>query len=308
MKTVTEYWFTIEPYVYIRVVNQCTLLYNTLDGATIESDSTEVIELLRETLQKENCGVVLLTNERDKQKDINNFIRELREKYMGDIINVTLSNGKPVQMLPYFNYFSDSQELYKRHNFTPLKNILENLSEVSVHIDDKTEIHQLIQFLQSLPERLTFNLIGNIVDIANYKDFLYYLDQHPAPKNMVCSYQNVISLQPDFENNFSYRILVRFPIDLQQWNRSREILLNQTLPVEYIFDVLSEEDCRQVEQFVEQFRIEKYELHPVYTCDNIGFFEKNVFLTKEDLLSSVLSIKDIFSHQAMNILNVRNYP
>jgi pseudo-rSAM protein len=300
MKTAVDYWFTIEPYVFVGITEKCVLLYNTLDGVTIESDKAEVIELLREMLQTENCGVVLLTNERYKQKEVNGFIRELREKYMGDIIDVSLSKGKPVQLLPYFN-FPDKQEIYKKHNFSPLKNVLENLSEISIHIDSTTNITKLIPFLQSIPGSPTFNIIGNIKEVPNNSEILSFFNQHPSPKNILCSYKNVVALQPAFENNFSYRISVRFPIDMDEWNQSRQVLLNQTLPVETIFDVTSDDDCLQAEQLIEQCKIEKYRLNPVYTGNNIRFFEENVFLSKEDILSTPMTIKDFFTRQAMNI-------
>jgi len=300
MQTSIEYWFAIEPYVFVGIANQCVLLYNTLDGATIESDKIEVIELLQETLKEENCGVVLLTNERYKQKNINGFIRELRYNYMGDVIDVTLSKGKPVQLLPYFN-FPDKHEIYKKHNFSSLKNVLEKLSEINIYIDTTTNLTKLIPFLLSIPGSPTFNIIGNIESVENYLELLSFFDRHPSPKNIVCSYKDLIALQPDFENNFSYRVSINFPIDEQSWNRSREILLNQTLPIETIFDVSSNEDCQQVERFVKQFKIEKYRINPVYTGDNIRFFEENVFLTKEDILSTPMTIKDFFSRQAMNI-------
>jgi pseudo-rSAM protein len=293
IKTAIDYWFTIEPYVFIGRTNKCVLLYNTLDKVTIESDKEEVIELLQEMLQEENCGIVLLTNERYTQKNINAFICELREKYMGDIIDISLSKGKPVQLLPYFN-FPDKYEIYKKHNFSALKNVLENLSEINIHLDSTTNLSKLIPILQSIPGSPTFNIIGNINDVINYTEVLSFFDQHPSPKNMLCSYRNVIALQPAFDNNFSYRILVHFPIDMQQWNHSRKLLFNQTLPVEYVFDVFTDEECLQADQLVEQYQIEKYRLNPVYTGDNIRFFEENVFLTKEDILSTSMTIKDFF--------------
>ena len=64
MNNTANYWFTIEPYVYVNIVDKYALLYNTLDGTTIESKKTAVITLLNEMLQEENCGVVLL---KDKQ-------------------------------------------------------------------------------------------------------------------------------------------------------------------------------------------------------------------------------------------------
>lgn len=300
MRTTIDFWFTIEPYVFVSITDQCVLLYNTLDGVTLESNKIEVIELLRETLQQENCGVVLLTNERYKQKNICDFIRKLRYNYMGDIIDVVLSKGKPVQLLPYYN-FSNKQEIYRRQNFSPLQDVLEYLSEISIHVDATTNITKLIPFLQSIPGNPTFNIIGDIESVENYHELLSYFDQYPALKNITCSYQNVIVLQPDFDNNFSYQISVLFPIDLQQWENARQILLNQTLLVEYVFYVTSNEDILQAELIIDNHSIEKYRINPVYTSDNIRFFEENVFLNKEDILSTSMTIKDFFSRQAINI-------
>ena len=298
-KTETDYWFTIEPYVFFGLTNQCALLYNTLDGVIIESNKVEVIELLMETLQKENCGVVLLTNERFQNKNVNTFIRELRKKYMGDVIDVALSKSKPVQLLPFFN-FPDKQEIYKRHNFSSFKNVLEYLSEICIHVDHTTNMTDLIAFLQSIQGKPTYNIIG---DMTNYKELISFLNQQPSPKNIFCSYTKVIALQPVFENNFSYNISVNFPMNMQQWHHSRQILLNQTLPVEYVFDVSSVDDCQQAEQLVDQFQIEIFKMNPVYTRDNNKFFEENVYLNKEDILTSSLSIKDFFARQVMNMFD-----
>ena len=114
-------------------------------------------------------------------------------------------------------------------------------------------------------------------------------------------YTNVIAIQPAFENNFAYRIAFNFPVDFQQWNNAVQLLRNQTVPFEYVFNVSSMDDCQQSEQLIEQFQIKKYQIKPVYTGDNIGFFEENVFLAKEDILSTPITIKDIFANQAVNL-------
>ena len=47
-----DYWFTIEPYVFINIANNCALLYNTYDGKILISKKAKVIELLNTFLQK----------------------------------------------------------------------------------------------------------------------------------------------------------------------------------------------------------------------------------------------------------------
>lgn len=300
MKNVLDYWFVIEPYVFIDIKNEHVLLYNTLDGATIEVTQEKIIGLLREMLREENCGVILLTHEQYQQREITCFIHELREKFMGDIIDISLSNGKPVQVLPFYNY-SKEQNLYKKNNFTPYKSELEKLFEVSLHIDAVTDISMLVNFLETLPKNLTLNIVGNIEEVPGYDKLLSFLNHYPAPKNILCSYKNVIKLQPVFENNFSYQISVTFPIDMERWIYALNVLRSQTLPIEFVFDVSSENDVQRAESFVKQYQIDRYKLKPNFTGNNTHFFENEVFLSKEDILSSPITMKDLFVHQAVNL-------
>ena len=301
-KETTNYWFKIEPYVHISIVNSNVLLYNTFDGSFIESKDIEIVKLLKETLLKENCGVVLLTAERYNLDNIRKFIMELRPKYMGDIIDIELSKSKPVQIMP-FTSLVNTQELFKKQNFPTGKKILEYLSEISIYVDYNTNIMDLNSFLKSLPNISTVNIIGNLKDVANYKELLLVLDQFPSLKKITCNYSNVISLQPEFVNNFSYSILINYPIDISKWNYSRRLLLNQSIPFECIFEVTSMDNYSQINKFIEEFGIEKHQLKPVYTGDNIDFFKENVFLTKDDILSTPLSISDFFINQSMNIFD-----
>lgn len=301
-KETTNYWFKIEPYVHISIVNSNVLLYNTFDGSFIESKDIEIVKLLKETLLKENCGVVLLTAERYNLDNIRKFIMELRAKYMGDIIDIELSKSKPVQIMP-FTSLVNTQELFKKQNFPTGKKILEYLSEISIYVDYNTNIMDLNSFLKSLPNISTVNIIGNLKDVANYKELLLVLDQFPSLKKITCNYSNVISLQPEFVNNFSYSILINYPIDISKWNYSRRLLLNQSIPFECIFEVTSMDNYSQINKFIEGFGIEKHQLKPVYTGDNIDFFKENVFLTKDDILSTPLSISDFFINQSMNIFD-----
>jgi hypothetical protein len=301
-KETTNYWFKIEPYVHISIVNSNVLLYNTFDGSFIESKDIEIVKLLKETLLKENCGVVLLTAERYNLDNIRKFIMELRAKYMGDIIDIELSKSKPVQIMP-FTSLVNTQELFKKQNFPTGKKILEYLSEISIYVDYNTNIMDLNSFLKSLPNISTVNIIGNLKDVANYKELLLVLDQFPSLKKITCNYSNVISLQPEFVNNFSYSILINYPIDISKWNYSRRLLLNQSIPFECIFEVTSIDNYSQINKFIEEFGIEKHQLKPVYTGDNIDFFKENVFLTKDDILSTPLSISDFFINQSMNIFD-----
>lgn len=302
-KTTTDYWFFIEPYVFIGLTNQNALLYNTLDGVIVESNKRKIIDLLHTVVKKDNYGVSFLKEELLLDIEIKAFIEELREKYMGDIIPTNLSKGKPIQLLPYFNFAgTDKKKNYIQHSFSSNNNMLKNLFEISVYLDIETNIIKLISFLSSIPQIPVFNIIWrNEVDTTKNDIILSYLNQLPSVKKIVCSYKHLTPLHLDLNNNFSYKIVVDFPINEQQWNSLSRILHNITFPVEYIFKVSSNEECQYVDLLIEKFNIEKYQIIPVYTGNNLRFFEENVFLTKEDILSTMMTIQDFFSRQVVNL-------
>lgn len=175
--SIIGWWFTIEPYVYIGLTSECVLLYNTLDGEYIESNKVEIIQLLKKLLERNNQGVVYLTNEDIQNRIVESFVDEVREKYMGDIIDIALSNEKPVQILPLFNFLDNEKlEVYKRHNFSVSRNLLENLFEITIHVNNETDICAFLNFLKSVPSKIIFNIYGKLNDVVNNERLLSFLD------------------------------------------------------------------------------------------------------------------------------------
>ena len=295
-----DYWFTIEPYVFINIANNCALLYNTYDGKILISKKAKVIELLNTFLQKKDCGVILLKRDLYHNSDIFDFITDLTNKYMGDIIDISFSKGKPIQILPYYN-LNYKNELYKIHNFSPYKSILEKLSEISIYIDQTSKAVDLVSFLQTLPENVIINIISNNNEIDDNQYFSSFLEKHNSSINIVCSYSNITLLNLSNTDNLYYKITVNFPINTKEWDNSIQILSNKNFSFEYILNISSLEDYEMAERLIDQFQIKKYIFKPIYTGGNIDFFKEYVFLTEDDILSTTMSIKDFFANQSINI-------
>ena len=302
MNTDKKFWFTIEPYVYVGLTDNNTLLYNTLDREFIESDKTEIINLLKDTFLKENNGVLQLSNDRYNNKNIKDFIIDLKAKFMGDIIDSSFSKVKPIQILPYFNISdSNNADMYKLQNFTTERGHIDKLSEISIYMDKTTNAYGLISALESVPAKTAFNLIGDIFSVNDYDVILSFLNNRNAPKNIICSYIDTYHLGSIYENNFSYTILVDLPINSKAWNKSIQISQKHTLSFEYIFHITSENDYELIEQIIEDNNIKNYSLEPLYTGENIAFLKDNVFLKREDILAEDISVKSIFINQMINI-------
>lgn len=179
MERTNDYWFMIEPYVHINIANGYMLLYNTLDKETIISNNEKVINLLEELLQDENCGVTILKNEQYRQNDIHSFITNLREKYMGDIIDISLSKGKPIQILPHTNFCNKRNEKY---NFIKNANLLHFLNEIIIHLDHILDQDKLIDYLQSMPDNITYSISGDLKHIAKFDKLVDFLNQYNSSK------------------------------------------------------------------------------------------------------------------------------
>ena len=67
-----------------------------------------------------------------------------------------------------------------------------------------------------------------------------------------------------------------------------------------MFYLTSHEDYQQAEERIDQEKIERYFLKPVYTGSNMYFLKEQVFLKKEDILSTSMTLKDFFMNQAVN--------
>ena len=293
------YWFFIDPYVFISVTDNAVLLYNTLDGAIIESKQEEIIHIMKELVLVENSGIIFLSNERYQNLNIKEFISELRSKYMGDIIDLSLSNKKPVQLLPYYNY-PDKIEIYKRHNFSSRKNVLKNLSEVKIYLKENMDVDRLILFLNSLPSELVYSIVGTLKDKEHFK-LLSYLDERNSLKVFFLNDKELLHIVDHITGNVLIKVLLNSSIETCWIKEVEQKCRSLSLEIEYIFNISSDEEYFQVEELIEKFKINKYRLHPVYTGNNMDFFERNVFLSKEDILSTSMSIKDFFSRQAINI-------
>ena len=284
----------IEPYVHINIANGYMLLYNTLDKETIISNNEKVINLLEELLQDENCGVTILKNEQYRQNDIHSFITNLREKYMGDIIDISLSKGKPIQILPHTNFCNKRNEKY---NFIKNANLLHFLNEIIIHLDHILDQDKLIDYLQSMPDNITYSISGDLKHIAKFDKLVDFLNQYNSSKKIICNYINFAIPASVCKNIFLYKIHIHFPIDIKQLIITTQSLKDQNNLFELIFDIASLDDYLKAWEIIEEYQIDKYQFNPIYTGYNIDFFKENVFLKKSDILSTSMSIKDFFIKQ-----------
>jgi pseudo-rSAM protein len=298
-----EYWFTIEPYVYTTFAGNSALLYNTLDGVAIEISDSELIDLTRQVYEKENNGMALLKGEQLKNPQILSFITNLRDKFMGDIVDTSLSSGKPIQLTPLLNIQSEVSRLKKSPDNSVGKNLMKYLREVVLDFTDSDSIptNAFIRFVSQIAGVVKIQLI-DIWNFSKAEELLLVLSDFRPHKEIITSYRKITEekLNQIPKGNFSLKTVVDFPFDNQQWEKSEKWVLNKNIPVKFEFAVSSEQDYEVAEQIIEKYKLENCQIHPVFTGNNLSFFEENIYLSQEDILATPLSMREIFANQALS--------
>jgi pseudo-rSAM protein len=303
-----KYWFTIEPYVYAIFTDSSVLLYNTLDGNTIKTNKKAILKLLSEIYLDNNCGVVMVNQEQVDQSEINAFIQELRKKYMGDIIDVSLSSQKPVQMLPKLSLYESHKNMDEEATYYGIKPSY--LMDVNICIIDNNEEIKLPVFERILEQTSDYILSilqlsgANLWNHSSFKDIVKLIEKS-SKKVVFCSNYKEIKDEKYLlflfnSKKLNLKIVVDFPFDICKFNLLIDFFKDKIDTFEFIFQIKSIEDYQQTEEIVMNKQIKNYTFAPLYTQDNLNFFQQSVYLDEESILSTVVPMREIFMHQTLN--------
>ena len=292
-----KFWLIMEPYVYANMARDRILLYNTLDGNRIESSQPIVAKLLRKLFRENNVGVIEINDIQLKESSVRYFVEELRDKYMGDLIEASLLDKKPVQMLPYINFPIWSRE---KCNFNFLENWLQALKEITIHVDSKTDILLLISYLKTIPDNVSIVIIDSLDNEFSRNSLFDFLNQNFKSNTLVRSYSNLFLLSKDYSCNFSYQVMIDFPVNKSRFKEGFDSLKSWSGIVNYIFNIRSDSEYFEAEELINTHNISTFQIVPVYTGSNLEFFKKNVFLTHDDIFSELISMKTLFRRRTLN--------
>ena len=246
-----SYWFVLEPYVHIKMKKDNLLLYNTLNGKAIESKNQESINrLVKRLISKKNLLVTKLTNKDLENSEIAEFVENIRENFMGDLLDSAWSEKKPVQMPPILNIQKDVQKLKKNAPQLIGENVMNYLSEISLFINGtcsqecsmckqayrqfmwctktqtsqhhELDLHSITTFLHGITRRRLskLNIIGgDIFKYSQFSDLVLMLNKIPIRKAYWIHYLNLIPTECiDVIHNTSaeWNILVTITVNLSR--------------------------------------------------------------------------------------------
>jgi pseudo-rSAM protein len=320
--TSKNYWFTIEPYVYSQIKMNEVILLNTLNGYLVRSKNEKINELVKEAQTKKNLSVCFMNGQELDDYEFLEIIKELRENFMIDIIDTTLSNGKPIQFVSKSNLVSDdiphSQELQTVHR----DNVLSYLNEVTIvinstnkfsgllglhHFDKrKSEKIDVLDFskIKKLCNKVLKTSIGKIrivgLDISSYPNII----------NLISFFSKIdISVEFEFYGlNIDYEIISlcvnrSIVVLTRELNESIEVI-KQKIPSykqeKYRFVVETKTQLEELDVFISLNEITNYEVVPFFNGKNYDFFEEYVFMDETDICSISQDLKSIHARRLLN--------
>ncbi len=321
-----SYWFYLEPYVYVSIKNNSIFLYNTLDGQYLNSAESVVYNTIHQ-LKETTEGVVKLNEEHLNNEILFTFIQQIRNYFMGDLIEVSLSQGKPIQFTPMLNIQTDIKRMQASQERSVGEDIMLNLNEIIFFIDNPSsfpnkyypsnipfewEEPTSIQFryiesvISQIPHSIAESLFLSVVikdfaELQNKGTLINILNKPNIKKKLHLHYRNEISNLIFDINELSLTLNVDFPFDKQKFEKANSQLKIKTEKLNINFFITSSQDMDEAEKIIAEYGIQEYTLTPFYTTLNQNFFKENVFLEKEDLLTEPVSMKNIFLHQSLNI-------
>jgi len=318
-------WLCIEPYVQITFRKNRVLFYNTLNNKIlIYDDVSSRLRVSRSLSKQANGYVIKLTQKELKSPGIRSFVRDLRKNFMGDLIESSWSDVKPVNILPY-------PVIREPKPGTPFK-MEEVLFEATLHLSYcntgickkyqaaynqfvfpvfkyvKTKKLNWDFVKQILSEtgshnNLTLNILG-----AGIQDYLKF--------NELCSLLGIRDHRkryyffPDFElkewkSNWKNTIFIFLltppfnPSAIQQIQK--DILhLNEQIAVEWDFIVQDPQELEEAGKVALELGLKDFFYRPFYNGLNKTFFLEYIFITEEDILQSHPDQRQIFARKLIN--------
>lgn len=332
------FWFHLDPYVHVASIKSSCLLYNPLNGRhIIYWRNAKIAGLMHRVLSKNNMGVIKLSAADLADESLGEFIRKVKEYYMGDLIDAAYSLGKPVQMRHFPKINKDFDKIRREKRDSGGEDTLKYLFEISFYINTECTVNcthcqeyckqfpccaRLQKRSKEIPLEEIIALLkqtknsglsrvnilgGNIFAYSSWQPLLSSLQEETLHKTFYCNYHHLKILQTEMDpadfNNATLRILVTPPY-------AKEALiscLNKTKPLrkqtEYQFIVASEAELKQAEQLSDDLKISSVTLKPYANESTLDFFRENVFLDIEDIIGASVGSTEIYANLILNRLH-----
>lgn len=322
-----KYWFFLESHIYVSVKPNAMLLYDTHTGRDLYVESMIAIQLVNKIYEDENLGSIELASSDLADSETHDFVNKVVMKGMGELLNQHTHPIKPVILLPILSLNLDVEKFKDKENVDLFlaRDISKYLLDVNVVLNNLCQQqcrhcpNYCKQFFccstkgspESLPQDSLINLLRQISyfpvrtinvtggDIYRYQNLEVFSTSNGEARKVLNFYVHYLNYQENpYIDNQNIHLIINSPVN--QGKLHEIYSLTKEKDVRYHLVVENEEQYDELELAMVSLGIEDYEVHPYYNGHNIQFFEENVYLSKEDIVATPISMREIFRNQKLN--------
>ena len=273
--------------------------------------------LIAGLLELENMYCIELDQSDVDDDLLSSFIKQVVDAGFGDLKPVIAGELKPISMVPVLKMQGALNTRRIDHYIKHNDNMMGYLHEVEVCLNKSIvngeslksiSYSDLLNFIESINIYKNWNKITisgeDIFLYPQFEAFNKILDEYSIQKTYVLNLKNCSIDKSKYlfavMESTELRINVESGFDKEKLEEVVYGLNNEEVSIELCFEITSEEDYHTVEEAIESLKLINYTIKPLFTGDNLPFFEENIYLTKEDINTIALTKREIFAHQAVN--------
>ena len=322
-----KHWFTLYPDTFLWVKREEGLVYNTLNNLSYFFKITGRVEILCNELSAlENLYTSSISEEDMMDQEVQQWVRSVINIKGGFLTPITENEVNPVSLKPVLKLQEKTEVLVWEHERGAGGDLLKTIHELTFYINNsdgygsdryyrqttyplkkcgQLDMEKTLMFIRYCrnPKLTHVNLVGNIFSYPEYNKLLDGLSELCIP------YTIHITLQ-DFFQNIKQINEIQWA-DYNKFNILIDSLPDRIPPLQDIRAkiqvnalIFSESDYRLVSEKFDNIPIYcDVLIIPIYDGKNLDFFESHVFADKEELGNIVLTKREIFVRQALNIHN-----
>ena len=319
-----DYWFYLSPKVYV-TSKENIFLYHTESGARLEVTERHLKDLLQAVYEPKNLGVVEFPQELWKQEGTHALIEQMLSLHMAGLIPIDREQGKPINFLPILNLQKDVDKAVSIGELSlVVDDLLSYLSRLTLCLESgrlclsylsrvwrEQEAHWMApSLLYSLLEQARHSRLKQVGLYADslflhpqMQEILGLLERYEYDYQLWMSAKHYLQHQGRIETclrsmkRSCHLSLLASAIELEDLVRMSEVDAQLT---SWHFLIEDEAQYARVEQFAERWGIVQSELVPIYTGDNLPFFEEYIYLSEDDIFSEPIEMRRIFCNQKLN--------
>jgi hypothetical protein len=325
-----KYWFFLYSHIYVSFKADIMLLYDTHKGLKIVTSSYEAIQIIRSLYNNINIGSIILNDEQISYPQVKDFIGKVISEGMGELVDENKNPLKPIILLPILSLNLDVEKFKNNKNEDILvgRDISKYLLDVNIFLNSfcqqeclqchsynkqffccsksknseeltKESLDNLLRQISYFPLRTVNITGGNIYQYKHLNFFDFPSEENNKIFNFYVNYLNYES--NSYIDKHTVHLIINTPID---YNKLRDcILLSKGKEVKYHVIIEDIEQYENINVALTKFGIKDYKVHPFYNGQNIRFFEENVYLSQEDIVTNIISMREIFRNQKLNANN-----